>query len=145
MITPITHQDASQISAIHSAAFSIDGLRGWDETECADMLKRPEYFGWLIKDSAFILLRNIDDSEIEIISLATHPSHRRKGLARTLIKQLITNSNASTIHLETRETNIAALALYHALGFTQTGIRPNYYKDGKGGRVNAVMMAYQND
>lgn len=133
------------------------------------MLEREEYFGWVIEEHAFLLLRSTDETECEIVSLAVHPEHQRKGLAKQLIKHAIQTlssrsistpplrgsqnaqhfgggySTAITIHLEVRETNAPARALYASLGFTETGTRPNYYKDGNGSRVAAVMMTYKKD
>jgi ribosomal-protein-alanine N-acetyltransferase len=34
-------------------------------------------------------------------------------------------------HLEVRESNLAAIALYQSLGFVQVGRRASYYADGE--------------
>ena len=38
---------------------------------------------------------------------------------------------ATVLTLEVRDSNAAAIALYEALGFTQIGLRKNYYQHPK--------------
>lgn len=69
--------------------------------------------------------------ECQIINAAVHPSFRRRGIGEKLIKKIIEYSygnDITTLTLEVRASNAAALNLYKKLGFYQTGIRKNYYK-----------------
>jgi ribosomal-protein-alanine N-acetyltransferase len=68
--------------------------------------------------------------EAEIHDVAVHPAHRRQGLARMLLETALcaaAGTGASVAHLEVREGNEAAIALYCALGFRVTGRRKGYY------------------
>ena len=52
--------------------------------------------------------------------LAVHPSHRRTGIARSLVwhaSQWAGTRGADSMLVNTEPTNTAALALYHSLGF----------------------------
>ena len=52
--------------------------------------------------------------------LAVHPSHRRSGIARSLVwhaSQWAGTRGADSMLVNTEPTNAAALALYHSLGF----------------------------
>ena len=52
--------------------------------------------------------------------LAVHPSHRRTGIARSLVwhaSQWAGTRGADSMLVNTEPTNAAALALYHSLGF----------------------------
>ena len=64
---------------------------------------------------------------------------RRKGLARRLVAALearARDAGARVCFLEVRASNAAARALYSGLGYTVSGRRPTYYKDGE----EAVLM-----
>jgi ribosomal-protein-alanine N-acetyltransferase len=63
--------------------------------------------------------------------LAVDPAHRRRGIARALVRWLEeTALTAGTfiIGLELRAGNQAARALYHALGYHELGQIPGYYQ-----------------
>ena len=71
--------------------------------------------------------------ELHITSLAVDPIHQRKGLGKFLLSDLIKRSKSlhtNRIHLEVKEQNKPAIALYKSMGFKSTGTRSNFYKDG---------------
>ena len=77
--------------------------------------------------------------ELHITSIAVHPIHQRKGLGKFLLSDLIKRSNllrTNKIHLEVRDTNEPAKALYKSMGFKTIGNRSNFYKDG----CNALLL-----
>lgn len=82
---------------------------------------------------AFVFFRQIGFT-LEILSLATHPAFQGKGLMRGLLSNFIENFCKSAqvieIWLEVHENNRPARKLYQALGFQETGLRPQYYSDG---------------
>ena len=68
--------------------------------------------------------------EVHIHNLAVAPEARRRGLARRLLAlalEIAARHGARTAHLEVREGNAAARALYRAAGFTEDGRRRDYY------------------
>lgn len=70
--------------------------------------------------------------EIHILDVAVDPDHRRKGLAKLMIGELITLAGKNPIALmtlEVRVSNVAAQGLYESLGFERLGRRPRYYQD----------------
>lgn len=76
----------------------------------------------------YIVVKVILD-EAEILSLATKPSFRRKGVALALLKDTIFKLKdiAKICYLEVRISNIEAINLYRKLGFKEYGVRKNYY------------------
>lgn len=70
--------------------------------------------------------------ESDMMNVAIHPDHRRKGVAEALVlalaKDLKERDNVC-LTLEVRVSNEPAIALYEKLGFTQVGRRPNYYRN----------------
>jgi ribosomal-protein-alanine N-acetyltransferase len=72
--------------------------------------------------------------EVEVLFVATHPAHRRRGLARRLLAHALGEAaadGASAALLEVRRSNQGARALYESLGFTAVGERLRYYDDGE--------------
>ena len=71
--------------------------------------------------------------EIQITSIAIHPSFQRKGLGKLLLSDLIKRTNSlltNQIYLEVKDTNEPAKAFYNSMGFKIIGNRHNFYKDG---------------
>ena len=71
--------------------------------------------------------------ELHITSVAVHPMHRRKGLGRFLLSDLIKRSKSlqtNQIFLEVKNNNETAKAFYKSMGFKTVGYRSDFYKDG---------------
>ena len=68
--------------------------------------------------------------ESDIVTVATKPDFRRKGVAKELLRELFEelSGDSDALFLEVRESNTAARALYESLGFSEVGTRRGYYK-----------------
>ena len=69
--------------------------------------------------------------EADMMNIAVADSHRRRGIARMLVEELVRQLDAYQLTLEVRASNAGAIALYDSLGFTQVGLRKNYYHKPK--------------
>lgn len=70
--------------------------------------------------------------EGHITNIAVDSSHRRLGIGKKILEELIDickEYEITAMTLEVRETNEAAKSLYKKYGFIEYGIRPNYYAD----------------
>jgi ribosomal-protein-alanine N-acetyltransferase len=70
--------------------------------------------------------------EVHILSIATHPDHRRGGLAGELLAHALDDGRAAgctLATLEVRRGNQPALALYERAGFVTVHVRERYYQD----------------
>jgi len=80
----------------------------------------------------FVLARRILDLlEIDLVGVRT--DHRRRGIARSLLDELIedeTRAGLAEVRLELAASNDPARALYMGLGFMVVGRRTRYYPDG---------------
>lgn len=68
--------------------------------------------------------------ELHINNLAVLPACRRRGVATTLLTQVLEDGvacGARRATLEMRRSNEAARALYERFGFSVTGVRKGYY------------------
>lgn len=80
------------------------------------------------------------EDEGHITNVAVHPEFRGTHIGKKLMEALIKLAKDSGIRamtLEVRKSNYIALNLYKSLGFTEAGIRKNYYSDN---REDAIIM-----
>lgn len=87
---------------------------------------------------------SIGGGEAELLNIGVEQKSQNLGLATHLIRDIITylSQKADALFLEVRESNQAAIHLYHKLGFNQVGERPNYYP-AKQGREDALLFALE--
>ena len=87
-----------------------------------------------------VLMPAVDEAQLLDISIAA--AHQRKGLGRNLLGEAMKIARGMDMRrmlLEVRPSNVAALGLYRAAGFSEIGLRRGYYpKDN--GREDAVVM-----
>jgi ribosomal-protein-alanine N-acetyltransferase len=70
--------------------------------------------------------------EMQVMSVAVSPGHRRRGLARWLLAFAMSRAaraGSRRALLELRAGNREALALYESLGFGRLGVRRAYYNE----------------
>jgi [ribosomal protein S18]-alanine N-acetyltransferase len=75
-----------------------------------------------------------------VMNIAVAPSHRRRGVASTLLDRLFVLTAGDSRRgytLEVRVSNQGAIRLYEQLGFKSRGIRRGYYTDN---REDALIM-----
>ena len=130
------------LAQLHAAAFT--QTRAWSAAEFTTLLQQP---GTILaaQDHCFALLR-ITLDEAEVLTIATAPNHRRKGLAALMLAQAETSaqeSGATTIFLEVAENNHAANSLYAKAGYVQVGRRPGYYAPKDGAAIAALVLRKQ--
>ena len=70
--------------------------------------------------------------ETDMMNIAVHPDHRKRGIATELITALVgelKEQGSHSLMLEVRVSNTPAKTLYEKLGFQTVGIRKNYYRN----------------
>lgn len=80
----------------------------------------------------------VDEGHITTVAVA--PEHRRQGIARRLIEELLKRGKERGVAcatLEVRASNEAAIRLYEGFGFVRSAKRKGYYPDNK---EDAVIM-----
>ncbi len=122
--------EAAALAAIHARAFP--AAEAWDQTAIGGLLASPGCAALWFPGEAFLLLRFVAD-ESEVLTLATSPDSRRRGLARALMEMGLEACRHHRIRsqfLEVSTENLSARRLYEALGFVEAGRRRRYYTDG---------------
>ena len=92
-------------------------------------------------ETAGYIIGTADGDFAGIDSIAVSPRFRRKGIAEGLIRRFCEiaaqSDSCSSVSLEVRENNLPARALYKKCGFSEIGLRKNFYSAP---RENAVVM-----
>ena len=138
-IIPMNESHVAQVAALEKQCFSDP----WSENSVASELENPLSL-WLIAEEdgavcGYVGSQTVLD-ETDMMNIAVHADCRRKGIAAALITELVSRLKARgsrVLRLEVRESNFSAIALYEALGFTQLGLRKNYYRNPK---ENALIL-----
>ena len=136
---PMNESHVAQVAALEKLCFSDP----WSEASITSELENPLSL-WLIAEEngavcGYVGSQTVLD-ETDMMNIAVHPDCRRKGIAAALITELVSRLKARgsrVLRLEVRESNFSAIALYEALGFTQLGLRKNYYRNPK---ENALIL-----
>lgn len=86
--------------------------------------------------------------ESELLSLAVHPLHQRRGLGSLLLSELTREAlslGAVKMMLEVRSSNLGARKLYERHGFIRDGLRAGYYSPSTTGgeREDAVLYSLE--
>ncbi|MBJ3763953.1 GNAT family N-acetyltransferase [Maribius pontilimi] len=113
----------------------------FSETAFHDLLAHPGAL-LLTRPNAFALGRVVLD-EAELLTIATHPEHRGRGLGRACLDAFHDAARArgaARAFLEVAENNAAARALYAAAGYDHLGTRRGYYREPDGGAVDALVL-----
>ncbi|MCL2363889.1 MAG: ribosomal protein S18-alanine N-acetyltransferase [Defluviitaleaceae bacterium] len=134
VVLPATLGDLDAIEAIEQDCFSTP----WSRETLAIELSDANIVGFVARGLAdsqevlgYTFMRH-GFSEGHIENIAVSPAAQRCGIASYLIEALLTwaRENALTsIMLEVRQGNRAAMALYHKYGFKIEGYRRAYYTD----------------
>jgi ribosomal-protein-alanine N-acetyltransferase len=83
--------------------------------------------------------------EVQLLSVAVHPAHRRRGIGETLVRSVqrhATARQARAVVLEVRVANLPARRLYAQLGFRTTSLRRGYYGPGQDGVLMEWRLAW---
>lgn len=129
------------LAVTHARAFAGQG-RAWRAQEFNDLLATPHVA--LTGDAKSFALTRIVAGEAELLTIATDPECRREGRGRSVLRDALAVAaarGATRIFLEVAAGNDAALALYHAAGFAETGRRAGYYRREDGPPEDAITMA----
>ncbi len=107
----------------------------WDRRSVADLIVSEGAMCFTAVDGhtvvAYVIGRLIAP-EGEIYRVAVRPEYRQRGIAYRLLDYAVKTSRGKgleSLFLEVRSQNIAAIRLYRAYGFTEVGLRKNYYRD----------------
>ena len=139
VIVPFEERFAKAAAEIEKACFS----EPWSEQSLLSELQREDsiMFAALL-DEKVIGWAGLEHvcGEGSVTNIAVLPQNRRIGAGEKLTRSLVDACEQLTLTsltLEVRPSNGAAISLYKKLGFKELGIRPNFYSFP---REDALMM-----
>ena len=128
------------MAALHARCFTTPPP--WSAAAFVSLQTSPGTFA-IGDESGFVMGRALA-GEAEVLTLATAPEARRKGLARSLMQRFHDTARANGAEiafLEVAVTNTPAIQLYLSLGYTQVGHRRGYFTQPQGPAVDALVMS----
>jgi [ribosomal protein S18]-alanine N-acetyltransferase len=136
-------RDLSTVMAIETAAYSFP----WTLQNFKDSLQVGYRAKVLELDDHLIGygLMSIGAGEANILNLCVHPNHQRYGHGRRILKHLLAlakQEEVTTVFLEVRASNHAAIQLYLQTGFNQVGIRKGYYTKDQNQKEDGLILAF---
>ena len=141
-------EDADRLVGLHAASFP---GAAWSAADLSALLREETVFGLVARRAnafgsrsvvGFVLIRSVAD-EAEVLTIAVAPSHRRRGVARSLMEEAMRRlyrDRVAHLFLEVDTGNEAALALYRRLRFEKVGERRGYYAHGSVPGATALVM-----
>lgn len=130
-LQPMTMEYVPQVAALEKVCFSTP----WSESSIGGELQN-QWAIWLVALEGDALAGYLgvqySPDGADIMTIATAPAFRGRGVGRALIAEMaarLKSMGLQWLTLEVRPSNTAALGLYEAMGFQQVGRRPRYYRD----------------
>jgi ribosomal-protein-alanine N-acetyltransferase len=125
-------EDLDEVLAIERVSFSMPWSRG---AFLYEMQQNRVARCWVMHEDGRVLgylcLWEIAD-ELHITNIAVHPTCRRQGIGRALLRGVLDDARQRKLRLvvlEVRPSNTEARTLYETFGFRVIGRRQGYYYD----------------
>ncbi|MDB5764546.1 MAG: rimI [Herminiimonas sp.] len=134
--------DLTEVLAIEYAIYPYPWTRG----NFLDSLYSG-YETWVLRDMPgmllgyFLLMLAVDEAHLLNITVRTDSQGR--GIGCMLLDKVVALSrgkNMQSLLLEVRPSNQRALKVYQHYGFSQIGVRRNYYPAARNAREDAIVM-----
>jgi len=131
-IVPMTTERLDELVAMERRCFSDPWTRGMFRSEielAGGAFARAALIGDRMVGYSFAIL--VED-EAHLGNLAVDPGYRRKGIAQSLLMDLLNAARSRGVRrvtLEVRESNAIARNFYARNGFVDIAIRKSYYRN----------------
>lgn len=138
-IRKMTEKDVPQVAALEAANFSMP----WSAQAFYEQLEKSNTLYMVAeKEGQIIGVCGLIESfgEADICNVSVEKSYHNRGVATTMLKDLIAEGKRrgiSAFTLEVRAGNQAAIHLYEKMGFMKEGLRRGFYERP---REDAIIM-----
>ncbi len=136
-----TEADAQVLAALHAQCFP----NYWQREAFTDFFSVDGTFAWLAEapQPVAMIVYRILYEHADIITIATHPEWRRRGIGTELLEKAIAHiagSGTEKMLLDVEDGNAAASQLYEKHGFSVIHRRRQYYQKPDGTFTDALVM-----
>lgn len=140
---PMQTNDLEQVNAVEQQS----ATHPWRKAHFADSLESGYICELAVIDHhvAGHCVMMMVSGEASILILTVAKNYQRQGIGRQLLQHMIekaVQAGCETILLEVRRSNRKAFSLYLNEGFSEIGIRKNYYPMGNS-HEDAIVMAME--
>ena len=129
----MTSEHVPQIAHLETLCFHDP----WSEKSIASELENALSL-WLVAVEGDDVIGYVGSQTVlgwsDMMNVAVHPDHRRKGVGESLVialEEALKAQESTCLTLEVRASNDPARTLYEKLGFAEVGRRKNYYRNPK--------------
>lgn len=126
-------RDAPALARLHAHGFD----RAWARADFEQWLRRETSFGAIARrgvGSIGMAMALTAGEDAELLTIATHPATRRRGVAGQLLQALDAEAVRRGLRrwvLEVACNNLPARRLYERFNFVEIGVRKGYYSSGQ--------------
>ena len=131
----IVKMNTAHVAAVAAIEKECFGMAAWSERSVASELDNKLAL-WLVALDGETVAGYVGSqtvcNETDMMNVAVTGAYRRRGIGEELVNALVEELKALESHsltLEVRASNAPAVGLYEKLGFIQTGLRKNYYRN----------------
>jgi ribosomal-protein-alanine N-acetyltransferase len=127
----MVRKDMPLVLAIEQASFEFP----WSEEDFIRCLRQRTCTGMVAKlndEVVGFMIYELHKNRLHILSLAVEESHRRTGIGKAMVNELVgrlSPDRRNRILLEVRETNTVAQLFLRHLGFRAISMLQDFYKD----------------
>lgn len=139
-LRPMLEADLDEVITIEEQAYEFPWTRGIFH-DCLHV----GYSCWIYEEAGQVQAYGVMSTgggEAHILTVVVRKEARGRQLGRKIITHLLniaSKHKVETVLLEVRPSNTVAVNLYQSMGFSEIGIRKDYYPDKKG-REDALIM-----
>ncbi len=134
-IRVVSERDLADIFKIELEAFGKKAYPKWVFQQGMKLLGRTFIVAELDGRAIGYVMAHAKGRTGEILSIAVHPKHRRKGIGKLLMKEIIkklqNEFGVKRIKLQVKVSNKPAIKLYERLGFKIGTRLKKYYSNGE--------------
>jgi len=142
---PMRWEDLPRVMEVETVAYEFP----WTEGIFRDCMRVGYYCVVCELDDEVVGhgIMSLGVGECHLLNICIHPDYQQQGLGSSLISYLLDVARwkkARIAFLEVRVSNLGAHNLYTKLGFSEIGLRKNYYP-GPQGREDALILTLELD
>lgn len=141
-LLPMTRQDLNDVVALEQCVYGF----AWSRGNFSDSLASGHY-ARVLRDADHALCGYIvaqpGVAESHLLNVTVAPARQGQGLGLLLLDHLVVHARARGDHalwLEVRVSNARARVIYARYGFTEVGLRRNYYPAAASLREDAAVL-----
>jgi len=124
--------DLTEVYKLEKKLFS----NPWPKSFFEHDLKSAQTIGFVVEQEGFVIgysIATYEDKGLHLTNIAVDKNYQRQGIGSRLMQLVEHNAQerrCSSVYLEVRPSNTAAISMYKKLGYSALLRRAHYYIDG---------------